>query len=55
MSKLKEVVLDIVQMYDNEGKCIGQIAAILDMDIDVVKQIVKDRSDTWMDLQDIEG
>jgi len=55
MSKLKQMVMDIVQMYDNEGKCIGQIAAILDMDIDVVKQIVRDHCDTWMDLQDIEG
>ena len=55
MSKLKEVVLDIVQMYDHEGKCIGQIAAILDMDVEVVKQIVRDHSDTWMDVQDIAG
>jgi hypothetical protein len=55
MSKLKELVTDIVQMYDGEGKCIGQIAAILDMDVEVVKQIVKDHSDTWVDVQNITG
>ena len=55
MSKLKDVVLDIVQMYDHEGKCIGQIAAIMDMDAEVVKQIVMDYCETWAPIQEPEA
>jgi hypothetical protein len=55
MSRLKELICEIVDLYDHEGKCIGQIAAIMDMDVEVVKQIVKDHSDTWVDVQNITG
>jgi hypothetical protein len=50
MSRVKELVADVVQMYDNEGKCIGQIAAILQLTPSVVKQIVVDYSATWIDV-----
>jgi DNA-directed RNA polymerase specialized sigma24 family protein len=54
MSKLKNIVTEIVYLYDEVGVPVAQIAKRLEVSESTVRDIVKDCANTWIDVQDVE-
>ena len=47
MGKIKNLVIEICEMYDEQGMTISQIASYMDMTEDEVFQVVSDYSSSF--------
>jgi DNA-binding transcriptional regulator LsrR (DeoR family) len=54
MSKMKDIVTEVVYLYDEVGVPVAEIAKRLDVSESLVRDIVKDCANTWIDVQDVD-
>jgi DNA-binding transcriptional regulator LsrR (DeoR family) len=54
MSKMKDIVTEVVYLYDEVGVPVSVIAKRLDVSESMVRDIVREHANTWIDVQDVE-
>jgi Mn-dependent DtxR family transcriptional regulator len=54
MSKMKDLVTEVIYLYDEVGVPVTQIAKRLEVSESTVRDIVRDYANTWIDVQDVD-